>query len=103
MPNHNVKLVTIVTESALESRLVKEIEEHGANGYTLTNARGKGSRGTRSGAWDSNSNIRVEVICNETIAAKITKHVTEKYFENYAMVIFTSDIEVVRPDKYQDK
>ncbi len=100
---NNVKLVTIVTESALESRLVKEIEDNGASGYTLTNARGKGSRGNRSGSWDSNSNIRVEVICDEQVAAKISKHVTEKYFEHYAMVVFTSDIEVMRPDKYQEK
>ncbi len=100
MSGNTVKLVTIITEAALESKLVKDIEERGANGYTLTNARGKGSRGSRSASWEANANIRLEVICDEQVAKTIAQHVTTKYFEHYAMVIFTSDIEVVRPGKY---
>jgi len=36
------KLVTIITESALEHSLVDDFERLGAHGYTITNARGKG-------------------------------------------------------------
>ncbi len=100
MTDNTVKLVTIITEAALESQLVREVEEHGAHGYTLTNARGKGSRGTRSASWEANANIRLEVICDKEVARLSSEHVTTKYFEHYAMVIFTSDIEVVRPEKY---
>lgn len=101
MSENTVKLVTIITEAALETQLVREVEEHGARGYTLTNARGKGSRGSRSASWEANANIRLEVICGERLAETIVKHVNEKYFEHYAMVIFTSDIEVLRPEKYK--
>lgn len=100
MSGNMVKLVTIITEAALESQLVRDVEKHGAHGYTLTNARGKGSRGSRSASWEANANIRLEVICEETVARNIVRHVNEKYFEHYAMVIFTSDIEVLRPEKY---
>jgi len=100
MNAHKVKLVTIVTEAALESQLVKEVELLGVKGYTLTNARGKGSRGSRSAAWDANANIRLEMICDSEVAKRIADHVTKTYYEHYAMVFFTSDIEVLRPQKF---
>lgn len=100
MTSHAVKAVTIITESALESKLVEEIQELGATGYTITNARGKGSRGTRSGAWDASANIRIEIICSQVVANAIAKHVQATYYKHYAMVLFTSDIEVLRPDKF---
>jgi len=70
MSDDNVKLLTIYTEAALESSLIDDIEEHGAVGYTITNARGSGSSGARTAAWDANS------------------------------ITFTSDIEVLRPEKF---
>ena len=100
MSGNFVKLVTIITEAALESQLVKDIEEQGAHGYTLTNARGKGSRGSRSATWEANANIRLEVICDEDVARRIVQHINETYFDNFAMVTFIGDIEVLRPEKY---
>jgi hypothetical protein len=41
------KLLTIVTKAAPEDTLVRDIETLGARGYTITDARGKGSRGQR--------------------------------------------------------
>lgn len=100
MTNENTKLVTIFTEAALETNLINDIEELGAPGYTITNARGKGSRGVRNAAWEANANIRVEIICVETVAMLIAQHLKERYYENYAMVTFFSDVEVLRPDKF---
>ena len=45
MSNQVLKLLTIVTEAALENTLAKTIERLGAHGYTITDARGKGGRG----------------------------------------------------------
>lgn len=95
-----IKLLTIYTEAALESQLISDIEELGANGYTITNARGKGSKGSRSAAWEANSNIRIEIICNSTIAQHILEHLQDKYYDHYAMVTFTCDINVLRPEKF---
>ena len=39
------KLLTIITESALEDQLLQTVESLGAKGYTITDARGKGRHG----------------------------------------------------------
>lgn len=100
MTHENINLVTIFTEAALESQLIKDIEQFGAPGYTITNARGKGSRGRRGASWEANSNIRIEIICSVDIAKKITEHLQDTYYDNYAMVTFISKIDVLRPEKF---
>jgi hypothetical protein len=100
MSDENVKLLTVYTEAALESSLVDDIDRLGAVGYTITNARGKGSSGERTAAWDANSNIRIEIICEEQMARNIAEYLQTTYYDNYAMVTFISEIEVLRPEKF---
>lgn len=100
MKFHKLRLLTVITEAALESTLVEEIERLGARGYTVTNARGNGSRGVRSGAWGASSNIRMEVVCDEKVEDAITSHLRERYYENFAMILFCSDVDVIRSDKF---
>ena len=94
------KLVTIVTEAALESQLLEVLDALGASGYTITNARGKGSRGIRDAGWTSSSNIRIEVICSKELAATITGYLHENFYNHYAMVVFESDVNVLRKHKF---
>jgi nitrogen regulatory protein PII len=94
------KLVTIITEAALESELLDLLHTIGASGYTITNARGKGSRGIRDAGWTSSSNIRVEVICSDELASKMTAHLYEHYYKDYAMVVYESDVNVLREEKF---
>lgn len=101
MSIENATLVTIYTESVLESRLINDIERLGATGYTITNARGRGSRGVRSGAWEANSNIRVEVLCGETLATELMAYMRKTYYDNYAMVMYRAGVEVLRPSKFR--
>ncbi len=100
MSNVNCKLVTIITEAIIETELCEDLEKLGASGYTVTNARGSGSRGIRNAGWSVSSNIRVEVVCSEALAEKIAKYLNDKYYENYAMIQFESDIKVVRTQKF---
>lgn len=100
MSSHNRKLLTIVTEAALESVLGEEIEKLGAHGYTITDARGKGHHGMRNASWDVSSNIRIEVVCDEKTARDIAAHLRKHYYENYAMILMLSDVEVLRPEKF---
>lgn len=100
MTNDNIRLITIFTETALESQLIKCINRLGAPGYTITNARGKGSHGLRDASWEANSNIRMEIICSEKVANDITKALYETYYDDYAMVIFSSNVDVMRPEKF---
>ena len=94
------KLLTIVTEAALEDKLVVDIETLGARGYTITDARGKGSRGQRDAAWASNANIRIEVLCDADAARAIFTALRERYYDNYSMVIYVGDVDVLRPEKF---
>ena len=101
MNNTNACLLTIYTETILETRLVELIEEAGATGYTITNARGKGSGGTRSATWDADASIRVEIICSRNMANELTQVLQDTYYDNFSMVTFITDIEVIRQDKFE--
>lgn len=94
------KLLTIVTEGAIENLVVRDIDRLGAHGYTITEARGRGSRGVRSSSWDASSNIRIEVVCDGACAERISSHLRATYYQNYAMIVFISDVTVLRPEKF---
>lgn len=93
-------LVTIVTEAALERRITDDIRRLGAHGYTISEARGEGSRGVRSAGWEASSNIRIEVVCDATTAAAIASHLRAHYYDHYAMILFMSEVGVLRPEKF---
>lgn len=100
MTEYPCKIVTIVTEAILEQEICALLKQLGASGYTVTDARGAGSRGIRSAGWQSSSNVRIEVICNTEVAQKISLEVQDRYYENYAMVLFNADVTVLRPNKF---
>lgn len=100
MERHPVKLVTIVAEAVIERDLAAELERLGATGYTITDARGKGHRGVRSSGWEHGANIRMEVVCEAAVAEAIGDLLRERYYDNYAMILFVSDVEVLRPGKF---
>jgi nitrogen regulatory protein PII len=93
-------LVTIVTESVLERQLTEELKQLGAHGYTIIEARGEGSRGTRAADWEHSTNIRLETICEQRVAEAIMTHLSRTYYAHYAMIAFTQDVEVMRPEKF---
>jgi len=94
------KLLTIICETDLERRLSDDVMALGANGYTVTEARGRGAHGERDAAWGPSGNIRMEVICEAAVAGTIATHLRKAYFANYSMVLYLSDVEVLRDDKF---
>lgn len=100
MNRHVRKLLTIVTEETIEGFVARDIERLGAHGYTITDARGKGNRGSRDASWEASSNIRIEVVCDMQTAEDIAAHLREHYYDDYGMIIFLSDVEVLRPEKF---
>lgn len=93
-------LLTVITEAAVEEPLLRDFDKLGVGGYTVTDARGRGSRGIRDAAWKEAANIRIEVICNRTLAESIVSYLQTHYYANYAMVSFTHDVEILRPEKF---
>ena len=101
MNTANACLLTIYTETILETRLKELIGESGVTGYTITNARGKGTGGSRDASWDADASIRVEVICSRDKAKELSQILQDTYYDNFSMVTFISDIEVIRPEKFE--
>ncbi len=93
-------LLTVITESAIEEALLKDLQKLGVSGYTVTDARGRGTRGVRDATWGEVSNIRLEVICARALAETVLNHIQQHYYANYAMVAFLNDVEILRPDKF---
>ncbi|MCG3177283.1 MAG: Membrane-associated protein [Candidatus Omnitrophica bacterium] len=100
MQMHTRKVIVVITEALLEKPLTEDIKKLGVRGYTVTSARGEGSRGKRSADLDGAQNIRLEIICDEPLADKITAHLADRYMPNYAMVLYTLDAQVLRPQKF---
>ncbi|MDZ4815654.1 MAG: transcriptional regulator [Verrucomicrobiota bacterium] len=96
----NKKLVTIVTEKAIESNLEDSFKDWGIKGYTITDARGKGNRGVRSAVWDQAANIRIEVVTDGKMAELLCERLKAEYYDNYAMILFTVDVQTLRDDKF---
>ena len=92
------KLVTIITEAVLENTLVSDIETLGARGYTITDARGKGGRGKRDAGWAPHANIRIEVICDAATAHVLCQALSDRYGDNYPMLMTIADVTVLMPD-----
>jgi nitrogen regulatory protein PII len=96
----NRTLVTIVCESVLEVRLLKDLATLGAPGWTISDARGRGSRGVRSAGWDTDGNVRIEVVCNRELGERIVQHVQATYYRDFAMICFLGEVAVLRPEKF---
>ncbi|MCU0869217.1 MAG: transcriptional regulator [Burkholderiales bacterium] len=100
LPVHPRKVVVIITESALEPQLVKDVRRLGAQGYTIADVRGGGKHGDRDNDWERDRNIRMEVVCDEPTADAIARHMRETHAPHWAMTILLGDIGVLRPEKF---
>ncbi len=93
-------LLTVITEAALEEALLRDFDRLGVRGYTVSDVRGRGSRGVRDAAWNEAANIRIEVICPRSLAESLLQHLQAHYYANYAMITFLQEIDVLRPEKF---
>lgn len=93
-------LLTIVTEKSIEKKVCNDLETLGAKGYTVMDARGKGTRGARAGEWDFDRNIHIEALCSEPVARAIEEHMQTSYFNHFAMIIYSHEVSVMRSNKF---
>ncbi|MGQ9686450.1 MAG: P-II family nitrogen regulator [Thiobacillaceae bacterium] len=89
-----MQLLTILTEAVLEDILIDEIMALGAKGYTISDVRGRGTHGLRSGKWTASGNIRIEVVGDETLCARIVERLQAQYERDYGLLMFTSRVDL---------
>lgn len=94
-------LLTIITESLFRERIIELVRQCGSTGYTLTKVTGEGSRGTRASDWEG-PNVKIECIVSAATADAILEAVAETYFENHAVIAWTSEVNVLRGAKFVD-
>lgn len=97
--NVRLKKVTIVAESLLRPQLLKLLASHGVTGHTLTLAEGSGSRGVRASEWEGR-NIQIDTLVGEATAAAMMRDIAERFFDHYAVIAYSADVEVLRGDKF---
>ncbi len=94
------RLITIVAEAAVEREILHVLDEIKATGYTISEARGKGHHGERSRSWNFSSNVRIEVVCEAALAERIAERLQADYFDDFAMIVFIADVDVLRADRF---
>lgn len=94
-----MKRVTIIGDATVRYRIVKEIQEMGCTGYTDYVVHGKGDRGVRPRHAEP-ANAKIEVIATPEVAERIVDYIEEHYFNDYAMIAFLDDVQVLRGEKF---
>lgn len=92
-------LVTIITESLFRDKILELLREKGATGHTLTNVRGEGSRGNHPTDWGG-PNVKIESIVKPEVADAILEAVSGSYFENHSVITWTTEVNVLRGEKF---
>ena len=100
LPTEKRSLLTIIAEAAVEETLLQEVERLGVKGYTVWDARGRGSRGMRDGSLEHTTNVRIEMICARAQAEAVLGYLQARYYADYAMIGFLQDVEVLRAGKF---
>jgi hypothetical protein len=100
MKKHPKTLLVIVAEAVLETRLVRDARQRGAQGWTVSEVHGAGREGVREGDWEADRTIELKLICDENVADAIAEHVLLTYAPNYSVAMHFSQVQVLRPDRF---
>lgn len=97
-----MKRVTIVSEGILERQILEALRRLGAQGYTVFEVRGSGSRGVHASDWEGR-NVQIETIVSDEVADRILDFVSANYFRDYALIAYVDTVEVIRGGKYSGR
>jgi len=92
-------LVTIVAEGLLKDQVIALLKKNGATGYTITQTDGEGSRGVRARDWEGPS-LKFECIVAPAAGDAILQALSDHYFENYAVIAWLTEVNVLRGHKF---
>jgi len=97
---YNVKLLTITCEILAQKNIIEILKNHDITGYTTFEVEGNGARGLRGQGLKNEKNVKVEVIMREEKLSDIIEEISRTLFANFAIVLYVSDVGVVRMEKF---
>lgn len=93
------QLLTIVAEAVVEQRLIRDVKQSGALGYSLTHVRGEGPSGLNTQDLTGPS-VRLETVATEAVANAILEVLARDYFGRFAVVAWLTPVHVARPEHF---
>ena len=100
MKFYPVKLLTVTCEILAQKNVLDILAKHDITGYTTYEVDGNGARGLRGQGLKNEKNVKVEVIMQEEKLQDVVEEITRTMFTNFAVVLYTSDVGVVRAEKF---
>jgi nitrogen regulatory protein PII len=100
MKLYTVKLLTITCEILAQKNIIEILKKHEITGYTSYEVDGNGARGLRGQGLQTEKNVKVEVIMREEKLSDVIEEISRTLFANFAIVLYVSDIGVVRTEKF---
>ena len=100
MKLYPVKLLTITCEILAQENILEILKKHEITGYTKYEVDGNGSRGLRGQGLKNEKNIKIEIIIREEKLQDIVEEISRTLFANFAIVLYVSDVGVLRPEKF---
>ena len=100
MKLYNVKLLTITCEILAQKNIMEILTKHEITGYTIYEVNGNGARGIRGQGLQNEKNVKIEIILREAKLQDIVEEVSRTLFANFAIVLYVSDVGVLRTEKF---
>lgn len=101
MKLYDLKLLVVTCESLAQKNVIDILESHQVSGYTLYEVEGSGDKGVRGKGFMHDKNVKIEVVLPEPKMQTITEEIARKLFSDYAIILYVSDIKVLRPEKFE--
>lgn len=99
MTSRPFRLVTIISEPVVSKEIIALAKHLGASGFTSSDVRGEGSSDKSSGEVPDEK-IKIEIVADSILAEKLMSEVAAQYFKNYSIIVYSSEIRVLRPEKF---
>lgn len=94
-PLQTQKLLTLIAPNELRPLIIDTLRECGIGGYTLWPASGAGASGIRSGFFDADSNVLIEIILSEPNLQSVLERMESLMDGGYRLKVLVTDIQVL--------
>lgn len=79
--------------------MAQVLKNHDASGSTITRADREGSRGVRARHWEG-PHLKFECVRLDEAANAALEELGERYFENYSVIAWVTQVGVLRGDQF---